>query len=215
MAEDGRDMLIWLQGPGGPFPGEGKAVLLGTDPLTKGFNKHFFSDVQGFDFSVGLEDPAKKDSKDKGGKVKITGPDGKPMEGQLAAEKRTAGFEDFMRGGNKAYGSDLQPFTFEKLFDVASLSIFNACATSQTLPSVTLVKRKALGEATLMGYLRFQFFDVLITDLDWDEEKVIKEKVKFICRKVRVQYFSELNNGTLDKTLPFKEWSMRNVTQGA
>lgn len=232
MAEDGRDMLLRIVGPDGPFPGEGRASISPNDPMVSGFQRNFYSDVQDFEFSVGLEDTA--DKKGKKGKNKpltatVTtaipgqkGQRGSSTEQSILVkqpkEEAPARFNEFRQGGaigdGKVYPADLQPFTFTKLLDVASLSIFDACSKSKTLESVTLVKRKAVGQATLLGYLRFFFTDVLITDLDWDEDKVIKEKVKFICRKVRVQYFPEMNGGVLDKTLPYREWSMRNANQG-
>ena len=52
------------------------------------------------------------------------------------------------------------------------------------------------------AYLRIDFTDLLITELDWDEGEVIKEKYKFVCRGVKMQYKPQASDGTLGSAVP-------------
>jgi hypothetical protein len=46
-------------------------------------------------------------------------------------------------------------------------------------------------------YLRIDFYDVLIVEVEWSDDDEVTENCKFICRKVLVQYLPQLPSGSL------------------
>jgi type VI protein secretion system component Hcp len=234
MAEDNRDIL--MQFP--DVVGEGHAALdtVANDPLVAGFKTGFF-EVKEFDFGVNQidddgaaaqEGPGQgwtdemlaKHGFTKDARGTILGKDGKPVPG---LEAKSARFKKFMDSGSAGrgksnYPADLEPFGFTRDMDCGSLDLFKGLTALKTYPSVMMVKRRALGGsapgqisslAAMRGYLRFDFTDVLLISIDWDEDDVIKEKVKFVCRGIKITYYAEQAGGKLDKTLPAKVWSVR------
>ena len=91
------------------------------------------------------------------------------------------------------------------------MTLFDACINSTTLNSAVLIKRRGGGGKELRTYLRIEFTDLLITDFNWDEDDVIKEKIKFVCRKAHVQYSIENNDGTLKPAGQPRKWSVQNL----
>jgi hypothetical protein len=77
------------------------------------------------------------------------------------------------------------------------------CCNSKSFASATLIKRKAAGTDTSgHAFLRIDFKDVLVIGLDWDSGDVVKEKCKFICRGVKVQYKPQTSDGSLGAAVP-------------
>ena len=136
--------------------------------------------------------------------------------------KTSTQYERFMSKGRDAlrnpgdrYPSDLEQVTISKRMDRSSTTLFDKCRSSFKFASATILKRKAVGEDTLRGYLRIDFYDVMLTDLNWDHDEVIKEKFKFVCRKAVVSYAVEtantVANGKTAAVLtaqPTAEWSV-------
>jgi type VI protein secretion system component Hcp len=140
--------------------------------------------------------------------------DGKP----LTASKTASEFARFMNNGRsamrtKSYSANLEPVSITKALDASSLTLFQACINSTTLDSAVLLKRRGGGGNELRTYLRIEFTDLLITDFNWEEDEVIKEKIKFVCRKAQVQYSIENNDGTLKPAGQARTWSVLNLSQ--
>ena len=139
---------------------------------------------------------------------------------KLPETKEPVEYSRFMSQGRsamraKTYPADLDQISISKQMDQSSTTIFSLCRDSKTLYGASLLKRKAIGMESLRGYLRIDFFDVLITDLNWDEDDVVKEKFKFVCRRAVVQYAIETM--TTDPQykgaaklikLPSREWNV-------
>ncbi len=135
-------------------------------------------------------------------------PNGKPLMSSSDAGR----YSRFMNQGRnalsrKSYSASMEPISFTKNMDASSVSLFRACMNSTTLESAVLIKRRGVGQYQLRTYLRIEFTDLLITDFGWDEDDVIKEKIKFICREVKVQYSKEQDNGALRKPDEGRKWS--------
>jgi type VI protein secretion system component Hcp len=229
MAEDNRDMLMMFKGVGG----EARSVVDTDDPLAKDFTAGNFFEIKDFKFGVNQVDsggsgsgakPTLTDEHKKAGYQQkpdgtIVDKEGKTIPGGTVSSPK---FTNFVTGkGKTSYPSDLDPFEFTRFIDIATLSLFQGLTTLKTFPTVSLVKRKAMGAvltsdtSALRGYLRLDFTDVLVISLDWDEDDVIKETVKFICRGVKVRYFPEVLGGNkLDTTwnAAGETWSFRNTT---
>ena len=77
------------------------------------------------------------------------------------------------------------------------------CCDSTSFSSATLIKRKAASTSVSgHAFLRIDFTDVLVIDVDWDSGDVVKEKCKFICREVMVQYKPQKSDGSLGAPVP-------------
>ena len=124
--------------------------------------------------------PVKRPAKSHGEKLKAA-------QGAHASPRTR--FTNWLRGETKKYPVDLEPFTFSRQMDQASPLLFEMCCNSQSFASVTLIKRKAAGtDVSGRAFLRIDFKDVLVIGVDWDSGDVVKEKCKFICRDVEIQY---------------------------
>ena len=66
-----------------------------------------------------------------------------------------------------------------------------------------MIKRKAAASnVSGHAFLRIDFTDVLVIGVDWDSGDVVKEKCKFICRGVKVQYKPQTSDGSLGAAVP-------------
>ena len=124
----------------------------------------------------------------------------------------------FSRRDKKGYPSDLEPISITKRMDISSTTLFDCCKTSFKFNSASILKRKAIGATGLFGFMRVDLFDVMLIELNWDDDDVIKENFKFVCRKAVVQYSMETpstdpsKGGTSVLTqLPSVEWSVLNT----
>jgi type VI protein secretion system component Hcp len=141
------------------------------------------------------------------------GDDDKPLMASKTANEFARFMKDGRRAmGTKSYSANLEPVSITKMLDTSSLELFQACINSTTLKSAVLIKRRGGGGNELRTYLRIEFTDLLITDFNWEEEDVIKEKIKFVCRKAQVQYSIENNDGTLKPAGQPRTWSAQNLS---
>jgi type VI protein secretion system component Hcp len=134
------------------------------------------------------------------GDMKMTGMKSSSEFGRFMAKGKLA-------RGNQTYSADLESISISRQVDASSLTLMRACLTSMTLKSASLLKRKATGSKIagekitsgneLQGFLRVDFKDVLITEFNWDEDDMVKEKFKFICREALVTYYLEEASGKL------------------
>ncbi len=98
----------------------------------------------------------------------------------------------------KPYKWGFDTFQVTRRFDQASPVLFQACARSTTFQSISMVKRKTVGGGMLQSFLRFDFGNVLITNVSWEDAEVIKETLEFLFRTVTVQYRRQAFDGTLN-----------------
>jgi type VI protein secretion system component Hcp len=139
-----------------------------------------------------------------------------------SGEKASVPYRRFMTSGRDAlrsqgdrYPSDLESVTISRRMDRSSPTLFDKCRSSFKFNSATILKRKAIGADTLRGFLRIDFYDVMLTDLNWDHDEQIKEKLKFVCRRADVTYAVETMGGGAKKgsnlltKQPVASWSMR------
>lgn len=206
---DNVDILMKIVDDQGAVIGESQSMLTHGDAFTKGFEPGLFFDIKDYDLDVALRD-------DEGG-----GKKGKSEDEH--APPRRAAFSQWLGGTGSApagYPVEVQPFQFTKQLDQTSPLLFYFCANSVPLKSATMVARKASGQKysaapsggqTVVqqgywGYLRIDFFDVLVTSVSWDvDEAVSKEKVKLICRRIQVQYRAQQPDGSMSEPIGV-EW---------
>jgi type VI protein secretion system component Hcp len=238
MAEDTRDTLMLMMLDGKALPAESTALIAADDDLAKPFQQTkvskdtysgtYFS-VTDFRLEVGLlgdssqEDPATTQAHQK----RQTQIQQKQIDFLIQALQNAAvgkppmagrSFNDyprFMQRGpaamrQKAYSADLTPVTFTKNMDKSSLDLFKACVNFKVFDSATIIKRRGIGQSLLKTFLQIKFSDVLITDFDWQEDDVVKENVKFVCRKAEVTYAMQNDKGEFT-TMPMQSWSLLNL----
>ncbi|HKM64968.1 MAG TPA: type VI secretion system tube protein Hcp [Acidisphaera sp.] len=217
MAEDARDILMKLEiTEGNCVDAECSAVIeasptLGVkDALADGFEHqslvggaqvNYFA-IDDFTFPVGLKPDSEPD--------KLAEALNKHLASQGKDKVPTKSeFTRFMEGGHagisgkQSYPANLDQMSIIKKLDVSSTGIFRLCKESKTLFGASILKRKAIGGDSLRGYLRIDFFEVLITDLGWDNADVVKEDFKFVCRKATVRYCMEtLTTDLRPRSLP-------------
>jgi len=193
-------------------------------PLLKGFEKFRMFEIDNFRFAVGIEDDTGGDAKAKAAQaaqaLRVPGQPNRPQPAAGHPAAAVAGaarhassgqFQAWRNGhGNVKYGVQVQPITFTRPIDRASISLLQYCINCTTFESAALVKRKATGgPAAGEAYLRMDFSGgVLITDVSWTNDDPVTETCKFISRAVTVQYRPQLPDGSLG-IIRHGSWSMR------
>jgi type VI protein secretion system component Hcp len=192
MAEKQSDLLMKLVTPGGQGIAAGaKSTVVKDDKLLFDFWPGKFFEVE--DFGLGLE---LNDFETAGSSTTVQTQQTAVPLGKFASwrdlRKSTADIKQI------TFPVDMEPFSFTRLIDRASPLLFENCANSVGFASATLVKRKVTGQTlALQAFLRLDFKDVLLVGISWDDGDILKEKCKFICRGVTVQYRRQASDGTL------------------
>jgi type VI protein secretion system component Hcp len=169
-----------------------------SDNLAKDYNPGSFFSVDDFAFGMNIDDkdPTADTTNTKGrdgvdvvAQNKSTGP-------QVKFGKWKSGSTDDIKK-MVPFPVRMDEFSVTRRYDRASPVLFERCATSASFQTASLIKRKTVGDK-LESFLRFDFEDVLITHIDWQDAEVIKETVKFVFRKITVQYRAQAHSGRLD-----------------
>jgi type VI protein secretion system component Hcp len=202
MAEKSTDMLMMIEKSGQAMAAECSAAIDKTDALMKGFQVGKYFEVDDFDFGISLTDT---DASAKGTSPPHNG--GVTQPGQ-PAQKTGARFSKWVQGmGATAYTIEMEPFSFTRQMDIASVGLFYSCFLTKSFDAATLVMRKSGGildtntGISNIPFLRIDFSGILIVGIDWDGGEVVKEKCKFVCRRVSVQYRPQLHDGTAGQTV--------------
>jgi len=204
---DSGDVLMRIIGADGKaIPAECLTQLNGDDEddLTSDFVRGTFFEIDDFDFGINIEDRDDSENKEQ----KNTSTNGKTTTTTTStAPKSKSKFSRWMSmkvgttgsiDKDGGYPVELEPFSFTRQMDKASPIFFHACSNKLTLKSAVVVKRKDIGSsAGLQAYLRLDFTDLLMISIGWDNGIIVKEKCKFICRQVIVQYRPQAHNGVL------------------
>lgn len=226
----GIDVLMKVVGTSTAYDAESSTVLAtgaGADKLLSGFTAGKFCELKSFSFSAGAESALSKDKdddekkeKDKKDKEKNRTEPGQPgntSRGWLTyEEQRTAigkGHKALRDARNKNDPVDMQPVEFTRIMDSMSMQLYAALAKCTTLASVTIAKRKAVGNLSASGqcYLRLVFSSVLITSLDWKESQhVMMETGTFIYRKLELHYLPQAADGSLGLAAR-TSWAMKSA----
>jgi type VI protein secretion system component Hcp len=150
--------------------------------LAEDYNPGSFFSVDDFAFGMNIDDMDGEGNKPTGPQVKF----GKWKSASAGDIETTSPFPLRM-----------DEFSITRRYDCASPVLFQKCAKSESFHNASLIKRKTVG-GKLECFLRFDFEDVLITHIDWQDAEVIKETVKFVFRKITVRYRTQAHSGKLD-----------------
>lgn len=216
MTVKGGDLVMKFT-KGQALNGEGVSLLDSSDSFVSDFTHGKFFEIESFTLGLAVED------QDSGSNALNTaslqrssgaGGNGAGAKPSFAAW-RDAKNKTLQQVSQISYPVRLEPFTFTKGMDKASPVLFQSCCNSVSFDSATLVKRKVAGENNqLLGFLRFDFSDVLIVGIDWSDDAEIKETCKFICRGVKVQYKRQNSDGSLGAASP-ATWSRDVALRGS
>lgn len=207
------DILMKFVKGGNAIAAGSQADLDPKDKFLSDFEIGKFFEVDDFSFGAGLDDM--DSSSGKNNQTTQQGPYDPNKPGSQEPKKSKVRFTRFMndpkfkKTTDDGYPVDLDPFEFTRQMDQASPQLFEMCCNSESFASATVVKRKFGGEKVSGHcFLRIDFTDVLVIGVDWDSGDVIKEKCKFVCRQVKIQYRPQLADGTLDSAVP-GTWSYK------
>ena len=215
MAEaSGIDVLMRISVTGGSLAMEAESLadfapLDEADPMVSDFKTGHFCELREFDFSAGAENSMNKTAAATA-KTAQPAPAKEPQRkvgahvGQVMAklEERAGierGFRDRIERRERGDFVDMREVSYTRILDSASPLLFKALTDCTTLKTITVVKRKAAGATVSgLGYLRLDFEDVLLTQLDWkDSEHIMVESGTFIYRKLTIKYLSQKADGSL------------------
>ena len=213
MATGSTDCLMMFEKSGNAIPAEGQSEIDTKDALMKGFVKGRFFHVEDFDFGISVVDtdsPAKDTRKDDGEKTKKTGRFSKWIQGlSVSVGQGSSG---------SLYPIEMEPFSFSRQIDIASPVLFYNCFQTKPFNSAVLVRRRMSGlvpgssNLTSIPFLRIDFGSVLLISVDWDGSEQIKEKCKFVCRSVKVQYRPQRPDGSPGDTIGGDWLSLKKTT---
>jgi hypothetical protein len=230
MATDSTDVLMtFIDSSGEGIAAECASVWNISDSMKAGFGAGTFFEVEDFSFGGGLE--AEESEKDKsregftrsegGNGLRARDEAGKGGDGdssKSASRGRGNKFSKYVmgiKGWEKGYSIDVQEISVSRQMDVGSPILFSSCVNLVPFTTAILVKRKIVGgiaargvTVPLMGFLRIEFKEPLITSVEWEDGEVIKEKLKFVCRGGTIIYRPQKPNGTLGEQIS-AEWEPR------
>jgi len=222
--DDAGDMLMMFQktagGPG--IEAEGQSIVSTKDKFTEDFAKDKFFEVDDFDLDIGLRE---NDPPDDGTSKGDTGKDKKnkargiaPFSGMTQVASMPT--QDAL---NKMFAVQMQEFSFSRRMDLSSPVMFQSCFNRVPWGQVTLVRRKVGGlemglDGTFQGsgkvasyaYLRIEFFEVLLTSAGYTGggPEEVKEKYKFVCRKIEMKYRQQEHHGKLKPVISSTQLSL-------
>jgi type VI secretion system secreted protein Hcp len=223
VADKSVDSLMKLVDSSGALTAESQSRFNMNDEFMQGFALGKFFDVMNFDFGVKLSDTGDDEGGSSGGSSGGKSRDKEKDKDGRSSKRRGSSFARWLGSTgslkNAAYPVEVDEFEVKRMFDIASPTLFQICANSSTLKSATLVQRKSGSSQSTMGiapcHLRIDFYDVLLTAVSWDvEDQGIEEKLKFVCRKISVQYKPQKPDGTLGAAV-HGEWQFDASSSGS
>lgn len=221
MTEQSIDVLMRIVGPQGPMAAESFTAFTGsgqTDTLREGFEPGKFCELREFSFSAGIEGSLSKAKQEKDKKIAKAAKKNESSDDFLnlyaKRERLHKSQAEKVSKRQSAEFVDMQPVDFTRIMDTASTLLFKAMVECETLPEVSIVKRKAVGSTNSGGcYLRLDFEKVLVTKLEWkDNEQIIIETGSFIYRKVTIRYRPQKFDGGLGNVIQ-STWTMPSPDQ--
>jgi type VI protein secretion system component Hcp len=183
----------------------------GDDLIYDYFNGQFFSvDDFSFGFNVLDEDAAADAGTAATGKDKSSTTAVKPKATTSAFGKWKSASADEIKA--MKFQLKVDDLKITRRYDRASPVLFQLCSQSVSLKSASLVKRKVVGDDMLQTFLRYDFDELLITHINFQDAEVIKETIQFAFRKVQIQYRTQNADGSLGDTSQMS-WSYDAATR--
>lgn len=204
---------------GGDVYAESASDIVPDDPFMEGFQaadyddySNFF-DVQSFDFSMAVkpQDDGVGALSNAGRGNGAHGHGGVPVAHDQFSRWRSATEHEYSK---IKFPIEFDSFSFTRVIDGASPIFFSACVNQNSFRSATLVKRIASvrtsdGQRLSLGYLRFEFHDVLLTSFAWTDGDLVTETCSFICKKMTIKYRRQRPDSSLASPIQPIEWDQK------
>jgi type VI protein secretion system component Hcp len=208
MPDSQSDLLMKFVLSGQSIQAGGTSLLSKDDKLTFDFWAGKFFEIKEFGLGLNLSDfeATATPSGPPAGPPRppAHGPAAQPGAAAIAPPQKAkfAAWRDKKKSSQAvaklAFPVETEPFEITRQLDRASPLLFESCASTTSFDSATIVKRKVTGQTTaLQSYLRIDFDQVLLVGLTWSDGELLQEKVRFICRGLRVQYRQQGADGSL------------------
>ncbi len=209
MADTTDVLMMFVYKTGRSLGGESTAAVADSDHLATEFAPGSFFELHDFSFGGGIEDSHNGGDDDQPrlkNEVRGTLAPGQAPAGKPARKTRRGGarFGQYMRNPDYlGFDAILDEISISRQMDKASMPLLQCCVDQTPLQKAVLIKRKFTynrkkGEKKAYEtYLRLEFKEPLITGVEWEDEDAIREKVKFVCRGIEVQYRSQSPDGDL------------------
>lgn len=143
--------------------------------------------------------------------LKLTGVDG---ESTTKGFEKWIGLDSFQWGahnttsavgtGKGAGRAEISEFSVTKQMDKASPKLFQSCCGGKHYDKASLYLRKAGGGKEAMTYLKFEFAELFLTDVQWSGASgshggdTPMEHLNFSFGKVEIAYFPQKADGSPD-----------------
>jgi type VI protein secretion system component Hcp len=178
----------------GPVAGESTLALSPGDTLVSDFTPGQFFEIDDFDMEITLRDDTSKSGSSSPSSNGPNAQSNEKLKGSFS-RWRSAKDDEYKK---ILYPSDTDIFSFTRAMDRASLVLMGMCCLGGTFDSASVVKRRSIGTSKLSrSFLRIDFKKVLVVGVDWDDGAVIKEKCKFICRRLQITYHMQKADGSM------------------
>jgi len=194
-------VMMFIDKKGQPVWAESTLDVLKTDAFMKDFERitdynHYsnFFEVKSFNFTMKLKPHDEAVSA-------LSKPASQSHSVHAVADQ----FSRWRSAQNDEYKKirfpiEFDEFSFSRVIDGASPAFFHGCCNQDSFKSAALVKRVAMGgrggvARQSMGFLRFDFRDILLTNIDWDDGDLVTENCTFICKAMRVRYRQQHADG--------------------
>jgi hypothetical protein len=237
MANESTDVLMtFIDSSGSGVAAECASVWNVSDSMKADFSAGTFFEVEDFSFGGGLEVEDIDKDKTRTGFTRSEGGNGLSERGDQGGKGRGGDrdksgsrgkgskFSKYVmgiKGWEKGYSIDVQEISVSRQMDAGSPILFSSCVNLVSFTKAILVKRKIVGgiasrgvTVPLMGFLRIEFKEPLITSVEWDDGEVIKEKIKFVCRGGMIIYKPQKPDGTLGEQVSVT-WEPRLNLEGS
>jgi type VI protein secretion system component Hcp len=193
-------LMLLVESSGKPLDAECLTKIDSTtDILASDYNPGTFFAVDDFAFGMNIDDkdPTTDSANTSGGQGAGAAGQNIPTGPQVKFGKWKSASPAEIKA-MKPYPLRMDEFSITRRYDRASPVLFEKCATSESFQSAAMIKRRVVGEGKVQTFLRFDFKDVLITHIDWQDAEVIKETVKFVFREITVKYKTQTAAGKLN-----------------
>ena len=102
-------------------------------------------------------------------------------------------------------------FSFSRVIDGASPTFFQACARQESFRSAALIKRVSGSRVSTKGrqalaFMRFDFRDVMLKSLSWDDGDLVTERCTFTCKEFDFRYRQQNPDGSLGQEKGKASW---------
>jgi len=200
MADESNELFMrMVDMSGNPILAECRTEVTtdGDDLIPDYFNGEFFA-VDDFSFGLNIEDEdALADAGTAGGagksKSSAAAVTAKAPKGKFGKWKSAT--PDEIKA--MKFQLKMDDLSITRRYDRASPVLFQRCARSEPLQSASLVKRKVVGSDMLQTFLRYDFKDVLVTHISFQDADVLKETVQMVFRELKIQYRPQSPDGTM------------------